>query len=66
MSMATFMLNVDRIKVREDFNQIIQNIKNLYVYLDDKQLDMNCIEEKYLAKIDTINNQADVILVVYL
>ena len=43
---------IDKTKVREDFNQIIQNIKSLYVYLDDKALDMDCIEEKYLAKID--------------
>jgi hypothetical protein len=54
--------NIDRTKVREDFNQIIENIKNLYVYLDDKELNMNCIEEKYVAKIDTLKNQADVIL----
>ena len=54
--------NIDKIKVREDFNQIIRNIKDLYVYLDDKELDINCIEEKYLVKINTLNNQSDVIL----
>lgn len=54
--------SIDKNKVREDFSQIIQNIKSSYAYLDDKTLDMNCIEERYLAKIDLINNQADVIL----
>lgn len=54
--------SIDKKKVREDFSQIIQNVKSSYAYLDDKTLDMNCIEERYLAKIDLLNNQADVIL----
>lgn len=54
--------SIDKNKVREDFSQIIQNIKSSYAYLDDKTVDMNCIEERYLAKIDLLNNQADVIL----
>ena len=54
--------NFDKTKVRKDFSQIIQNIKSSYVYLDDKMLDMNCVEERYSTKIDLLNNQADVIL----
>lgn len=54
--------NINRTKIREDLIQFIQNIKNSYAYLDDKAIDMNCIEERYLAKIDTLKNQSDVIL----
>lgn len=54
--------NIDRVKVREDLNQIIQNIENLYVYLHDKEIEIDCIKEKYSKKIESLNNQADVIL----
>lgn len=54
--------NIDKTKVQEDLNQIIDNISNQYIYLDNKKLNLACIKEKYSAKINTLKNQADVLL----
>ncbi|NKI33468.1 S41 family peptidase [Croceivirga thetidis] len=53
---------IDKTKVQEDLNQILNDINNLYVYLDEKKVDMECITQKYTAKIDGLKNEADVIL----
>ncbi|MDC3388920.1 S41 family peptidase [Flavobacteriaceae bacterium] len=54
--------NIDKIKVQEDLNQFINNINNQYIYLNNKKVDLACIKEKYSAKINTLKNQSDVLL----
>ncbi len=54
--------NIDKIKVLEDLNQFINNINNQYIYLNNKKVDLACIKEKYSAKINTLKNQSDVLL----
>ncbi len=53
---------VDKQKVQKDLEDMIQNIADLYIYLEDKKLELSCIQQKYTAKIDLLTNQADVIL----
>ncbi|MEM7161625.1 MAG: S41 family peptidase [Bacteroidota bacterium] len=53
---------VDTAKIREDFNQILQDMTTRYVYLSEKKIDLDCLREKYSAKIDGLQNQSEVIL----
>ena len=55
-------IKIDKIAIQEDLNDLIQNISNLYVYLGEKQVDIECIKEKYTSRIDDITTQGDVIL----
>ena len=53
---------IDRIKIQQDLNDIIQNIESQYAYLDDKKIDIECIKEKYTKKIDELKTKSEVIL----
>ncbi len=53
---------IDKIKIQEDLENLLSNMSKRYVYLDYKNVDIDCIREKYSSKIDTIKTQADAIL----
>jgi len=53
---------IDKIKIQQDLNDIIQNIESQYAYLDDKKIDIECIKEKYERKIDELKTKSEVIL----
>lgn len=53
---------IDKIKIQQDLNDIIQNIENRYAYLDDKKIDIECIKEKYTKKVDELKTKSEVIL----
>ena len=53
---------VNTAKIREDFNILIQNIANYYVYFEDKNVSINCIKEKYDSKIDNIKTKDETVL----
>jgi carboxyl-terminal processing protease len=49
--------NVDRSKIEEDFEQIMSDIKNNYIYLSDKKVDIDCIYSNYKKKIKLIDSE---------
>lgn len=53
---------VNTAQIREDFNILIQNIANYYIYFEDKNIDINCIKEKYDSKIDNIKSKDETVL----
>jgi carboxyl-terminal processing protease len=48
---------VDRSKIEEDFEQIMSDIKNNYIYLSDKKVDIDCIYSNYKKKIKLIDSE---------
>jgi len=48
---------IDRSKIEEDFEQIISDIKNNYIYLNDKKVDIDCIYSNYKEKIKLIDSE---------
>ena len=46
----------------DDLQDVIENISNSYVYLDQKELDLECLRHSYEKKIEGLSNQDDVIL----
>jgi hypothetical protein len=48
---------VDRSKIEEDFEQIMSDIKNNYIYLNDKKVDIDCIYSNYKKKIKLIDSE---------
>ncbi|WP_165749035.1 S41 family peptidase [Cellulophaga sp. Z1A5H] len=48
---------IDRNKIEEDFEQIISDIKNNYIYLNDKKVDIDCIYSNYKQKIKLIDSE---------
>ncbi len=48
---------VDRNKIEEDFEQLISDIKNNYIYLNDKKVDIDCIYSNYKEKIKLIDSE---------
>jgi carboxyl-terminal processing protease len=53
---------VDRSKIEEDFEQIISDIKNNYIYLKDKKVDIDCIYSNYKEKIKFIDSEVERLL----
>ncbi len=53
---------IDKTKIQQDLTEILQNIENYYVYLEDKNIDIQCIKEKYIKKINDIQSRSEVIL----
>lgn len=56
------LAQVNTKEIREDFNILIQNLSNHYVYFDDKNIDINCLKEKYSKKIETIKDNNETVL----
>ncbi|WP_168800774.1 S41 family peptidase [Psychroserpens sp. NJDZ02] len=48
---------IDQNKIEEDFEQIISDIKNNYIYLNDKKVDIDCIYSNYKQKIKLIDSE---------
>ena len=53
---------LDKRKIEEDLNDLLGYYSTRYVYYDAKQVDVDCIREKYSAKIPSLKNRSDVIL----
>ena len=53
---------VDKSKIEEDFEQIISDIKNNYIYLNDKKVDIDCVYSNYQKKIQFIDSEAQRLL----
>ncbi len=53
---------INKKEVKEDLNEILTEIKDNYIYLNEKNTDLNCIKEKYTKKIDFIKSEEEVVL----
>ena len=49
-------------QIQADLTEILSDIKNNYIYLKDKNIDLNCIKQKYSKKIDTIESEEQTVL----
>ena len=53
---------LDQAKIEEDLNDLLGYYSTRYVYYPEKEVDVECIREKYKARIPELKNKADVIL----
>ena len=53
---------IDQTKVKEDLNQILTDLSQNYVYLQEKNIDLNCIREYYENQIPNIKTEAQTVL----
>ena len=54
--------NIDPVKIQEDLNGILNSISYNYVYLQEKNVDLNCIREYYEALIPNIKSEEEIVL----
>lgn len=54
--------SIDHNKIKEDLNEILNDISNNYVYLKDKGVDLNCIKEYYTNEIKNIRTEEETVL----
>lgn len=55
-------INIDQAKIQEDFDQMINDIKNNYIFLEDKNVSLDCIYKAYKDKIQKIDSEEDRLL----
>ncbi|MCH7525619.1 MAG: hypothetical protein IIC74_11665 [Bacteroidetes bacterium] len=53
---------IDKKEIKEDLYGILNDINHNYIYLDEKNIDLDCIQEKYSKKIDLIKSEEEVVL----
>ncbi|PQJ78935.1 S41 family peptidase [Polaribacter porphyrae] len=54
--------SIDISQVKQDFNILIDNIKNYYLYLDEDVVDLNCIKNYYSNQIKDLKTLEEVTL----
>ncbi|WP_338815021.1 S41 family peptidase [Bernardetia sp. Wsw4-3y2] len=63
LSFSSFaQAQVDKEKARKDLQQIIGDISTDYVYLNDKNIDLECVKRFYNKQIDSSKNKTDIVL----
>lgn len=55
-------VGIDKQKVKEDLDEILSDISARYVYLSEKGVELNCIRNHYLSKIERLKTEEDVVL----
>lgn len=53
---------IDQTKIKEDLNEIITDLSQNYVYLQEKNVDLNCIQEYYEKQIRSIKTEEQTVL----
>ena len=53
---------INQTKIKEDFNGIINDLSENYVYLQEKDVDLNCIKEYYEKQIPNIKTEEQTVL----
>ncbi len=54
--------SIDHNKIKEDLDEIINDIAQNYVYLKEKNVDLNCIREYYSNEIQNIKTEEETVL----
>lgn len=52
----------DKEKISQDLNDLLNSLRENYVYVNEKSTDLNCIREYYGKQIHTVKSQDDVVL----
>ncbi|PQV44401.1 carboxyl-terminal processing protease [Jejuia pallidilutea] len=53
---------IDRTRIKEDLNEILTDISQSYIYLDEKNVDLDCIREHYESQIENLNTEEETVL----
>ncbi|WP_109301230.1 S41 family peptidase [Aquimarina sp. AU474] len=53
---------IDQNKIKEDLGKIINDISHNYTYLQEKKVDLNCIQEHYEKEIPNIKTEEEIVL----
>lgn len=53
---------IDHTKIEEDLEEIINDVIQNYVYLEDKNVDINCVKEYYSNEIKNIKTEEETVL----
>ena len=53
---------VDRTKIKEDLNEILTDISENYIYLDEKNVDLDCIRKHYESQIESLRTEEETVL----
>ena len=53
---------IDQTQIKEDLNEILTDISNNYAYLQEKNIDLNCIREYYENQIPNIKTEEETVL----
>ena len=53
---------IDQTKIKEDLNEILIDISQNYIYLQEKNVDLNCIQEYYEKQIPDIKTEEQTVL----
>ncbi|UNY99847.1 S41 family peptidase [Zhouia spongiae] len=54
--------SIDQVKIKEDLNEILNNLSQYYVYLQEKNVDLNCIRASYEKQIPNIQTDEQTVL----
>lgn len=54
--------SINKDEIKEDLNEIINDLSENYIYLEDKEVDLNCIKNYYSQKIDEIKSEEETVL----
>ena len=54
--------SINYTKIQEDLDEILTDIAGNYVYLQDKNIDLNCIREYYASQIASIKTEEETVL----
>ena len=54
--------NIDKTKIKEDFNKIITDLSQKYIYLQEKNVDLDCIRKYYEKEIENIKTEEETLL----
>lgn len=55
-------IQIDRNKIKEDLNEILTDISYNYIYLKEKNIDLDCIKKQYEKQIINIKTREEIIL----
>ena len=53
---------IDHTKIKENLNEVLTNISQNYIYLQEKNIDLNCIQEYYEKQIPNIKTEEQIVL----
>lgn len=53
---------VDKSKIKKDLDEILTDISSYYVYLEDKNVDLNCLKNYYSNQIEKIKTEEETVL----
>lgn len=53
---------LDQSKIKEDLNEILADLSNRYAYLEEKNVDLNCIRTYYTKQIEKLQTEEETVL----